>query len=148
MPAKMTTEPIPVKINVKTMIDHGDHTETYELTAFGRYQQTATASFLRYEEAMEVGPVNTMIKMAENEVLILRNGAVKMRMVFRKGLAVSGTYHSPHGLMEIITEAKSIDHSHNKETNEGMINLHYDLSMQATLAGTYHLEIKYEEERK
>jgi uncharacterized beta-barrel protein YwiB (DUF1934 family) len=148
LPQVATTEQIPVKIYIKTMVHHGGDKETYELTAFGRYQKTATAAYLRYEEAMDVGMVNTTVKITEKDMLIIRNGAVKTRMVFRPGQAVSGTYHSPHGLLQMVTEAKSFEHSHDNETNDGIIKLHYDLSIQATLAGTYHLEIKYEEEQK
>lgn len=143
------TEQIPVTIQIKTVIQQGDDTETYRLTAFGQYQQTATAAYLRYEEVMDgdVGNVKTTIKVSETETLILRNGAVKMRMVLRPGIEVSGTYHSPHGIMETVITAQEIDHSFNGQTNEGIINLTYDLNVQGTLAGTYHLEIKFKEEQ-
>jgi len=122
--------------------------ETYELITFGQYQETQTAAYLRYQEVLEVGTVNTTVKITNDEMLILRSGALKMRMVFRPGKPVSGTYHSPHGFMEIVTEAQNFTHHHNHKSNEGHITLKYDLSMQETLAGTYHLDIKYEEERK
>ncbi|WP_187118987.1 DUF1934 domain-containing protein [Bacillus marasmi] len=143
---------IPVKLYIKTVIYHPESTEPekYELIVFGQYQRTATASYLRYQEVLEAGTVNTTVKIAHNdrEMMILRNGAIKMRMVFRPNTPVSGTYHAPHGYMEIVTEAKSFAHEHNNNTNEGTIKLKYDLSMQETLAGTYNLEIKYKEERK
>ena len=141
------TEQIPVTIQIKTVIQQGNDTETYKLTAFGSYQQTATAVYLRYEEEMDVGNVKTTVKVSDTETLILRNGAVKMRMVLRPGIEVSGTYHSPHGIMETIITTHKIDHSFNQQTNQGIINLTYDLSMQGTLAGTYHLEIKFKEEQ-
>lgn len=147
---------LPVKIYIKTTVYHPSEDsslasvapETYELIVFGQYQETSTAAYLRYQEAMEVGAVNTTVKITEDELLILRSGALKMRMVFRCNKPVSGTYHSPHGYMEIVTEAHAFAHNHNTKTNEGNIALQYDLSMQETLAGTYQLEIKYEEERK
>lgn len=168
-------EQIPVKINVKTAIYQGDGSgtagtaktaktaetaetpetadntetpETYELTVFGRYQKTSTAVYLRYIEAMEVGNVDTTVKIAEKETLILRNGAIKMRMVFRPGHQVSGTYHSPHGLMEIVTDTKTLQYFFNEQIKEGSVSLKYDLTMQGTLAGTYCLEIKFKEEGK
>jgi uncharacterized beta-barrel protein YwiB (DUF1934 family) len=141
---------IPVKLYIKTVINHSDspEPENYELIVFGQYQKTNTAAYLRYEEILDGGKVNTTVKIAQDEILILRSGAIKMRMVFRPGLPVSGTYHSQHGYMEIVTEAKSMHHGHNDLTNEGIINLTYDLSMQENLAGTYKLDIKYKEERK
>jgi uncharacterized beta-barrel protein YwiB (DUF1934 family) len=161
-----TAEQIPVKINVKTTIHQGDGfkpavtagtiekvkkaetTETYELIAFGRYKKTASAVYIRYTEAMEVGNIDTTVKITDKETLILRNGAIKMRMIFHPGHQVSGTYHTPHGLMEIITDTKTLQYSFNEKTNEGQISLQYDLSMQGALAGTYDLEIKFKEERR
>lgn len=141
---------IPVELKIKTTIHHqdDDKPEVYELIASGNYQKKASAAYLRYDEAMDVGTVNTTVKVTERDLLILRNGPVKMRMVFQPGQAVSGTYHSPHGLLEIITEADSLESFHNDQTNEGFINLQYNLTMQDTMAGTYQVEIKYKEEGK
>lgn len=143
---------IPVKLYIKTVIYHPESTEpeNYELIVFGHYQRTQAATYIRYQEVLDEGNVNTTVKIAhdDEEILILRNGAIKMRMVFRPNKPVSGTYHAPHGYMEIVTEAKSFAHEHIDETNAGTIKLKYDLSMQETLAGTYNLEIKYKEERR
>nr|WP_318506747.1 DUF1934 domain-containing protein [Bacillus sp. T3] len=59
--------------------------ETYELITFGQYQETQTAAYLRYQEVLEVGTVNTTVKITNDEMLILRSGALNMRMVFRPG---------------------------------------------------------------
>lgn len=139
---------IPVKIHIKTAIDQGDGTETYELIAFGRYQKTDSAQYLRYEEAMEVGNVNTTLKITEEEMLILRNGPVKMRMTFRLGQPISGTYSTPLGFMEIVTEAKKLHYSINETERAGTVSLKYDLTVQGALAGTYQLEINFKEEGK
>lgn len=139
---------LPSSLTPTTLSQESAEPETYELITFGQYQETQTATYLRYQEALEVGTVNTTVKITNDEMLILRSGALKMRMVFRPGKPVSGTYHSPHGYMEIVTEAQNFTHDYNNKSNKGHITLKYDLSMQETLAGTYHLDIKYEEERK
>ncbi|NMD70023.1 DUF1934 domain-containing protein [Bacillus sp. DNRA2] len=149
---RATQTQIPVKFYIKTVVYHPEskEPENFELILFGHYQHTANATYLRYQEVMDVGTVNTTIKLSHNddEMVILRNGAMKMRMVFRPNKQVSGAYHTENGYMEIVTEAKSFAYQHNDQTNEGTINLTYDLSMQEILAGTYNLEIKYKEERK
>ena len=48
------------------------------------YFKKTMSAYLRYEEAMEEGSVRTIVKMAAEEALILRNGAVKMRLPFEK----------------------------------------------------------------
>ena len=109
----------PIKLNIKTTIYHHEdqEPEVYELVAFGSRQKKASSTYLRYEEAMDVGNVSTTVKLSDGEMLILRNGAVKMRMVFQPDKAIPGTYHSPHGLLEIVTEAKRLESFHNDQTN-------------------------------
>lgn len=136
---------IPVKINVKTTIDDQ---EMFELTVFGRYFQKDQASYLQYEEVMEEGAVRTIVKAAptKDEALILRSGAVKMRLPFELGRKLRGSYEMPFGTFETTTKARKLDHSF--ENGSGQISILYDFAMQGTPAGTYHLEISFQEEQK
>ncbi|WHY77493.1 DUF1934 domain-containing protein [Neobacillus sp. WH10] len=135
----MANHEIPVKIKVKTTIDEQ---ETFELTVFGRYYQKEAASFLQYEEVLEEGSVRTIVKVAEDEALILRGGAVKMRLPFRLHKKMRGSYEMPFGTFETLTMAKKIEHS------DGLIDILYDFTMQGSPGGTYHLEITFQEEQK
>jgi uncharacterized beta-barrel protein YwiB (DUF1934 family) len=78
---------VPVKINVKTTIDSD---ETFELMVFGTYFEKGNAAYLRYEEAVEEGSVRTIVKMAQNVALILRGGAIKMRLPFELNRKLNG----------------------------------------------------------
>lgn len=133
----MANQERPVKINVKTTIDEQ---ETFELTVFGRYYQKGNASFLQYEEVLEEGTVRTIVKMAPEEALILRSGAVKMRLPFRLHLKMRGSYELPFGVFETMTLARSIKHT------EGSFDILYDFTMQGSPGGTYHLEITFQED--
>ncbi|MFZ7946499.1 DUF1934 domain-containing protein [Neobacillus sp. 19] len=135
----MPNHEIPVKIKVKTTIDEE---ETFELMVFGRYYQKDQASFLQYEEAHEEGTVRTIVKVAQDEALILRGGAVKMRLPFQLHKKMRGSYEMPFGTFETLTMAKRIEHS------EGLIDILYDFTMQGSPAGTYHLEISFQEDKK
>jgi uncharacterized beta-barrel protein YwiB (DUF1934 family) len=137
---------IPVKINVKTNIIQGEDTETYEFITFGRYQQTDTASFLRYEEEMEIGKVSTTIKLSSDGALILRSGAMNMRMTFRQQQTMPGTYQTPYGTMQTEAHTQQLSFFSQPEITEGLVELIYDLTIQGSLAGTYHLNITYKEE--
>jgi uncharacterized beta-barrel protein YwiB (DUF1934 family) len=128
---------IPVKIKVKTTIDQQD---TFELTVFGQYYKKENASFLRYEEVMEEGSVRTIVKVGADEALILRSGAVKMRLPFKLARTVIGSYEMPFGRFETTTTAKRI------KLEDGLIDILYDFTLQGTPSGTYHLEISFQEE--
>jgi uncharacterized beta-barrel protein YwiB (DUF1934 family) len=139
----LSTPDIPVKITVKTTIDQQD---TFELLLFGRYYEKGHASFLQYEEVMEEGSVRTIVKVAAGEGLILRSGAVKMRLPFQLNRKMTGSYEMPFGRFETRTLAKKIDHSY--QNGKGRIDIVYDFTMQEEPAGTYHLEITFQEEMK
>lgn len=138
----MANSEIPVKINVKTTIDQG---ETFELVVFGRFFQKEHASFLQYEEIMEEGRVRTIVKLAAEEALILRSGAVKMRLPFQLGKSLSGSYQMPFGVFETTTLARKMEYT--IDNGSGRIDIVYDFAMQGAHAGTYHLEISFQEER-
>ena len=133
----MSIPEIPVKIKVKTTIDQED---TFELSVFGQYYKKANASFLRYEEVMEEGRVRTIVKVSAAEALILRSGAVKMRLPFRLHTTVTGSYEMPFGRFETTTTTKKM------KQEDGLIEILYDFTMQGGSSGTYHLEISFQEE--
>lgn len=138
----MSIPEIPVKVTVKTTIHQSGSKETIELVVFGRYYKKEQASFLQYVEETEEGSIRTIVKMAADEALILRSGAIKMRMPFRLHKKMFGSYEMPFGRFETTATAKSI------ELGQGFFNILYDFSMQGNPAGTYHLEITFQEEIK
>jgi len=133
---------IPVKIKVKTTIDQE---ETMELVVFGRYFQKDKASYLQYEEAMEEGRVRTIVKMSAGDALILRSGAVKMRLPFILQKKLQGSYEMPFGMFETTTKTKKLEFTY--ENGRGMMDIVYDFAMQGAHAGTYHLEISFQEDQ-
>jgi uncharacterized beta-barrel protein YwiB (DUF1934 family) len=137
---------IPMKIQVKTTIEQDGGKETYELTVFGRYLQKDGASFLKYEEVQDEGSVRTIVKLTDEEALILRGGAVKMRLPFRQGAIRNGSYEMPFGVFETRTFTKHLHHTF--ESGSGSIDILYDFKMQGSPGGTYRLEITFEEDGK
>ena len=139
----MSNPEISVKIHVKTTIDQQ---ETFELTVFGRYFQKGNADFLQYEEMIEEGSVRTIVKMTSDEALILRGGALKMRLPLQLNRTLNGSYELPFGEFSTQTRARQMDYSY--ENGKGHFDILYDFSMDGSPAGTYHLEIAFQEERK
>ncbi|MBP2242534.1 uncharacterized beta-barrel protein YwiB (DUF1934 family) [Cytobacillus eiseniae] len=137
-----------MKIKVKTDISNESEKETFELTAFGQYYKKENAVYLQYNEEMEEGTVKTIIKVSDQDGLILRSGAVKMRLPFQINKRLRGSYHTPYGVFETHTLTKRFVHLFDEQTNMGSIDLLYELTMQGAHAGTYHLSITFKEEEE
>jgi uncharacterized beta-barrel protein YwiB (DUF1934 family) len=134
---------MPVKVKVKTTIDNK---ESFELVVFGQFFEKDNASFLKYEEAHEEGTVRTIVKLAGDEALILRGGAVKMRLPFRLNTRLNGSYELPFGVIETTTLARELDF--HVDNGKGRIAIVYDFAMQGELAGRYQLEISFQAEQE
>jgi uncharacterized beta-barrel protein YwiB (DUF1934 family) len=140
---RLANTDIPVKITVKTTIDQD---ETFELTVFGRYYQKERASFLHYVEVTDEGDVTTIVKVSAEDALILRSGALKMRLPFRLHEKLTGSYEMPFGVFETTTMAKKMEHSY--QQGLGAIDIVYDFAMHGASGGTYRLEITFQEDKK
>lgn len=141
-------EQVPVKIKVKTDIRDGSSKDTFELTAFGQYYKKENARFLQYNEVMEEGTVKTIIKISEQDGVILRSGAVKMRLPFQINKKLKGRYDTPYGVFETATLTKRFVHHFDEKTDIGSIDLLYEMSIQGAHSGTYHLVITFQKEEE
>ncbi|WP_425454708.1 DUF1934 domain-containing protein [Falsibacillus pallidus] len=145
--ATARAEQIPVKIELKTKIKHDEQQETYELVAFGRYYQKGKSIYIKYDEIQEEGTVNTIVKITEGEAVILRSGALKMRLSFIKGNEMNGSYDSPYGTLLLTTRTKELQLDQSSEGKiDGHFDLRYQLLMQGSSVGVYEMNIKFKEE--
>ena len=142
----LQTEQLPVKITVNTTIQDGTEKETYELITFGYYVKKTKSVFLRYEEFLEAGTINTIVKISGQEGSILRSGAVKMRIPFELDKSLTGRYETPYGVMELDTVTSKVHHSFDEDLKKGEFDFLYRLNMQGSYAGTYHTTISFEED--
>ena len=139
----MTDEQIPVKIRVKTDVAHEGERETFELSLFGRLFKKDGSTFLKYDEVQDKGVVHTIVKLADRNALILRSGALKMRMVFEQGQQLNGSYESQYGTLLVTTDTQIFTHNSNN-AGTGQAELVYKLLMQGGAVGTYTMNIHYE----
>jgi uncharacterized beta-barrel protein YwiB (DUF1934 family) len=136
-----------VKIHLKTRIQHGEEKDSFELFSDGRYYEKGDSFFLKYDEVQEEGTIHTIVKMKQDEeALILRSGAVKMRMVFKEGEELVGSYESQLGTLMITTKTSKLTHTVDRTRNNGEISLSYQLYMQGNPVGKYEMNISYKEE--
>lgn len=137
-----------VKLNVKTTISQQESSETFEVAAVGHFYQKEDAIYLKYEEMTEEGRIRTVVKAAKEEALILRNGSVTMRLPFALNSKKNGYYEIPFGTVKTSTFTKKIDHHYQAECGTGYIQLVYDFSLQGSDAGTYVVQINFQEEEQ
>lgn len=133
-------------IHIKTTIFQDNNKDIIESTASGRFYQRKNAFFLQYEEETAEGGIRTIVKLAGKEALILRSGAVKMRMPLKLYKELKGSYELPFVKFETAAIANKIDHSYTNDNGEGHIDLQYEFSIQGSPLVTYHLEITFKED--
>lgn len=135
---------VPVKIHLRTRIQQDHEEEQYELILFGNYYQKGNTTYLKYDEVLEEGTVHTIVKIAEQNALILRSGALKMRLSFQLHNEKNGSYESQYGTLLLSTKTKVLDHN-KTDQNEGRFLLKYDLLMNGETTGEYEMAIQYKE---
>jgi uncharacterized beta-barrel protein YwiB (DUF1934 family) len=140
------SESTPVKIHLKTTITVGEESDAFELVSFGRYYEKGDDFFLKYDEVQEEGTIHTIVKVTDTQALILRSGAVKMRMVFNEEEEMNGSYESELGTLLLTTKTKKLSHTKNLSKTEGDFNLSYELIMQGSPVGDYEMSINFKEE--
>lgn len=135
-----------VKIKVVTTIWNDNNKETFEFVTFGRYYEKASSFYLQYDEEQEVGIIKSTLKISNDRALLLRSGAINMRMTFQKDEETTGKYETPYGTMAMITKTKKLTTSFNRAASKGSISIVYDLNMNGAHVGTYELQLMFEEE--
>ncbi|MFF2853280.1 DUF1934 domain-containing protein [Peribacillus sp. NPDC058002] len=135
-----------IKVTLQTKIMHGSETETYELVTFGTKMYKGADLYLQYKEENEAGQTQTTIKHKPDETILLRNGDIKMRQLFRLQEATNGHYESIYGRLGLRTTAKKIHHQWDEQTKQGKLVLKYTLHMQGSEPGQYEMTISYKEE--
>lgn len=139
---------VPIKIIVKTVIENDGDKQSFELTTFGRYYQKDSSYYLQYEELLDEGSVKTIVKMTEEDALILRRGNINMRLPLRLNQRLRGSYETPYGTLGTTTYTKRLEYSYFQENETGSVEIIYDLTINGSKTGTYHVNIMFKEENK
>lgn len=136
---------VPVSINLTTLITQSDGSkEELTLTSTGEWITKNNINYLKYEEKQEQGIVRTIVKMEQNQAVILRSGAVKMRLAFCEGKTMMGSYESEHGTLSLMTDTIKYIHR-TPEKDAGCFHVSYDLVMAENHVGSYAMTIDFKE---
>jgi len=135
-----------VKIRLSTVIENEGEKEEFELVLFGEYFKKGGSIYLKYTEVQEAGTIRTIVKISDENAVILRNGAVKARLAFDKNHPMSGSYESPYGTLLLNTITRKMDrYTYSEKPLNGRFALTYDLFIQGKFLGIYSLTITFEE---
>lgn len=133
-----------VKIKLLSSIRplEGDE-ESYEMWLHGSLVERAGTPYLKYEEVQENQTIQTTIKMTSERALIMRSGAIKMRLPLNIEQQEAGHYHNVFGVIPIETKTHDLQFTHLE--NKGHFIAKYDLIINGASVGKYKLDIEFQE---
>ncbi|MBC1919318.1 DUF1934 family protein [Listeria booriae] len=141
-----------VRLRLRTISKQETVEERSELDVSGVfYLDHATGSrYLHYEEEQEAGVIRTVLKITDKEVLLMRSGAVSMRMHFfkeRKRSTVSVDY----GVGKLMMESELLNIEEVYEDSElfaGKIDFQYELLDNGVNIGLFDVSMILEEDKE
>lgn len=81
----------PIQIQLTSVIRSFEgETDKYEMWLEGQLTEKRDAHYIRYTEEQEGGSIKTIIKITEDAALIMRSGAVTMRLPLHREVTQTG----------------------------------------------------------
>lgn len=117
----------------------------HEIQTTGRYIEKAGISYLRYIEEQDGAEIQSTVKMGNDDALIMRAGALKMRLPFFTDSDRAGAYSNAQANFKLLVRTKHLEFIKEATNTEGRFSVHYELHTEGSLLGTYELSITYSE---
>ena len=132
-----------VEVRLQSTIRHvGQAPDKHELQASGTLIEKAGKTYLRFVENLNGQQVRTTVKLDEGDALIMRSGAVQMRLPFSLGEMRPGTYGSGPATINLLVKTTKL------EVGSDNFTAHYELHAEGTLLGRHELTIYFTEGQK
>ena len=135
---------LPVHVHFVTEIREGARKETVAFEANGQYYVKGQGTYVAFQEPNEQGEVKTIIKIQDEQVLIMRSGAVSMRQTHVKGEWTTGTYTSELGTFALQTKTDNVLLNGRMKRKRTTL-LTYALLLSEQEAGRYTITINLKE---
>ena len=142
MMANETKSQVNIKL-ISTIRPIDGESETIEMWLNGYLLEKAGSMYLRYEEVQEDKTIRTTMKLGEKQALIMRAGAVKMRLPLNIVEQQIGHYESEFGSMPLVIQTKKMTFT--RQAVSGDFYVQYDLLMSGQSVGNYTLDITFTE---
>ena len=131
-----------VDIQLHSSIRHpGQDQENHELSLTGQLIEKKGSYYLKYAEQQNGQSVQTTVKMGAQDALILRSGAVSMRLPFILKGERPGTYGNGPASFNLLVKTTELEFNQ----QAGQFRVAYELHAEGSLLGTYELTITYTE---
>lgn len=140
--ADKTSTNVKIKLRSSILPTEGD-AETYEMWLEGQIIVKNEMSYLRYEEVQDDKKIQTTIKLTEDRPVIMRSGAVNMRLPLNITQQERGHYDSQYGSIPLITKTHEI--AILSDETSRTFKTTYDLIIGGNAVGNYTLDIKFME---
>jgi len=136
---------IPVHLRIRsTILSKGEWNDEIEQNEVGEFEDRDGQWVLRYwENPGTKDEVRTVVKAAENEVTIIREGAIAFRQTYRPGHETGSLIHTPAGEGEM--RVRTLDYRRDRRDNGGVILFSFWLHMGEEEMGQYQLQIEWTE---
>lgn len=135
-----------VRIRLHSSIQHpGQSEETHEIESTGRFIEKAGIAYLKYDEQQDEEKIQSTVKMGNDEALIMRTGAVKMRLPFSTDSDKPGEYGNAHANFRLLVRTKQLEFIKEETGVGGRFSVVYELHTEGALLGIYKLSITYSE---
>ena len=134
------------QVNIKlisTIRPIDGESEGHEMVLTGQLLEKAGSIYLKYEEVQEDKTIRTTMKLGNEQALIMRTGAVKMRLPLNIIEQQMGHYESEIGSMPLVIDTKEMTYT--KQAVSGDFHVQYDLLMGGQSVGNYTLDITFTE---
>jgi len=142
----MMVNEVKSQVNIKlisTIRPIDGESETIEMWLDGQLINKADSLYLKYEEMQDDKTIRTTMKLDKERALIMRAGAVKMRLPLNIFEQQMGHYESEFGSMPLTTQTKNMQFS--RQGMRGDFYVQYDLLMGGQNVGNYTLDITFTE---
>lgn len=142
----MKADKINVTIDAFTRIQDKDQQQEHHQQLEGQLYEKEDQTYLRYEEELEgLGQVQNTLKIEDQQVKVIRHGAVTMNHVYRLGETTQGLYHSPLGPLGMETKTTQLQYEPilDGTSGAGKFLLGYELRLNEEHAGSFTLEIGF-----
>lgn len=134
-----------VIVNVESIqIDKTGEKEELSFSTTGKLYQKKFGYYLRYEEELGTDQLTTTTLKIKDEVLtLIRDGAVRMKQDFEAGKTGSFDYQTPYGKLEFDLEVEQVYIE--TGAKQGRIELKYKLQDRGELVSQNQLIVIYKE---
>lgn len=133
----------PINLTIESRIQSGKEKESSNHTVQGKLIKKGDALYLRYEEDLEIGQVSTTVKIDNQQVTVIRRGALSMRQSFAPGQLSESLYKTPFGSMPMQIRTERIEQLVDQEQNKGRLTLRYTLYLEEDETQRHELSLSW-----